>query len=128
MKHNNVTELHRLESPFKVLGCRTSLCAMTYFEQHRKNQTANGLDVTTLDKAEIKHNEMDRVHRGTGRARSTSLEEILMMYVKGRMPFTQITETAPSQVSTPTNFPLTLTFQVPRIICPNRHTYGFDSI
>jgi hypothetical protein len=32
---------------------------------------------------------MDRVHRGTGRARSTSLEEILMMYVKGRMPFTR---------------------------------------
>jgi hypothetical protein len=30
---------------------------------------------------------------------------ILMMYEKGRMPFTQIIETAPSQVSTPNKFP-----------------------
>lgn len=85
----------------------------------------DGLDITILDKAEIKHKEMDRVHRGTGRARSTSLEEILMMYVKGRDAVHKIVETAPRHQ---TNFPLAFTFQVPRIICPNRHTYGFDSM
>jgi hypothetical protein len=79
----------------------------------------DGLDITTLDKAEIKHKEMDRVHRGTGRARSTSLEEILMMYVKGRMPSTISSRRRldTKQIS------LAFTFQVPRIICPNRHTY-----
>jgi hypothetical protein len=80
---------------------------MTHVEQHYENQTSNGLGIA-MDKAEIKHKErrpMDRVHRGTGRARSTILEEILIMYVKGRIPFTQIVETAPSQVSTPNKFP-----------------------
>jgi hypothetical protein len=80
---------------------------MTHVEQHHENQTSNGLGIA-MDKAEIKLKErrpMDRVHRGTGRARSTILEEILIMYVKGRIPFTQIVETAPSQVSTPNKFP-----------------------
>jgi hypothetical protein len=129
MKNDNVTELHRLESKFKVLDCGTSLYAMTHFEQHGKNQTSNGLDITTLDKADIKHKEMERVHRGTGRARSTSLEEILIMYVKGKMPFTADNrDGALPGFDTNLISHLWLTFQVPRIICPNRHTYGFDSI
>lgn len=40
MKHDNVTELHRLESPFKALDCGISLCAMTHFEQHSRLPTA----------------------------------------------------------------------------------------
>jgi hypothetical protein len=32
MKHDKVTELHRLESPFKVLYCGSPLCAATHFE------------------------------------------------------------------------------------------------
>ena len=55
MKHDNITGLYCLESPFKVLDCATSLRDMTHFEQHCESQTSNGLDVITLDKAEIKH-------------------------------------------------------------------------
>src|SRR6266849_7578105 len=50
MKHDNVTELHRLASPFKFLDCGTSLCAMDHFEQYCKNHlTGNGLGITTLN-------------------------------------------------------------------------------
>jgi hypothetical protein len=97
-------------------------------EQYCKNQTSNGLDITGLDKDEIKHREMDRVHRGTGRARSAGLEEILMMYVKGWMPFTQIVETAPSQVSTPNKIPSHAYISDTPNRLSHRHTYGFDSI
>ncbi|KAI0284656.1 hypothetical protein BGY98DRAFT_930718 [Russula aff. rugulosa BPL654] len=51
-----------------------------------QDQTSNGLGITTLDKYDNKHKEMDRVHRGTGRARSAGLEEILMIYPESSVP------------------------------------------
>ena len=81
---------------------------MAHFEQHCKNQISNGLDITTLDKAEIKRKEVERVHRGTGRARSTSLEKIFDNVREEQdavHPDTVIETRRPSQVSSPNKYP-----------------------